>query len=108
MKDDGDVAKLPYGKRPQALWVILMFLWKSAYDRNNEFTSEEMRKFLARRRIPTSVADTIRRRLQGVDSKTTQALIKDSVFIDDQIKFTFEDYVMKEFERIRELERERQ
>ena len=107
MKDSDDVAELPYGKRPQALWVILMFLWKSAYNRNDEFTSEEMRKFLARRGIPTSVVDTITRRLQGVDSKTTQALIKDSVFIDGQIKFRFEDYVMKEFERIRELERDR-
>jgi hypothetical protein len=66
-----------------------------------------MRKFLARRGIPTSVTNTITRRLQAIDGKTTQGLIKQFQVIDDGVEFTYEDYVAVEFSRIRSLERER-
>lgn len=108
LQNDSEVSELPYGKRPQSLWVVLMFLWMNAHERKAEFTYENLRKFLARRGITSSVADTIARRLQAVDGKTTQGMIKDFEFTEDQIRFRFEDYVLSEFQRIRELERIRE
>lgn len=108
MKDDGGVANLPYGKRPQSLWVVLMFLWSTAYNQEKSFKYEDMRKFLAKRGLTSSAANVIAGRLQTVDGKTTQGMIRNfAIEDDDGLVFTFEDYVIREFVRIRSLERER-
>ena len=108
MKNDGDTVNLPYGKRPQSLWVVLMFLWETAYNHKKEFFYEDMRVFFARRGLTSSVTDIISGRLQAVDGKTIQGMIKEFDIGDDGITFTFEDYVVKELERFRLIERERE
>lgn len=50
--EESDVRNLPYSKRPQTLWVVLMYIWLKAFDDEAKFSSEEMRIFVAKRRIP--------------------------------------------------------
>ncbi len=102
-----DIEHLPYKQRPKTLWTVLMFLWLTAYDKNEQFTEEDMRYFISKRRIPSTTRGKITRALQAMDGRTVQGLIKDISFKDGERTFTFEDYVSIEMERIRENVRKR-
>ena len=108
MFEEADIRKLPYSRRPQTLWVVLMYIWLKAFDDEDKFSSEEMRDFIAKRRIPSTTRGQIIRSLQTIDGKTVQGLIKSWRVEDGALVFVFDDYVMIEMERIRELVRERE
>ena len=105
--DISAMEELPYRQKPKTLWVILMFLWSSAYDQNEQFSEEDMRVFISRRRIPSSTRGRILRALQAMDGTTVQGLIKDIDFEDGERVFRFEDYVLREMDRVREMMRTR-
>jgi hypothetical protein len=99
---------LPYSQKPRTLWISLMFLWSNAFNNTEQFSEEDLRKFIAKRRIPSASRGKIIGALQAMDGKNTQGLIKDVRIEDGERQFTFEDYVMIEMQRIRELVRERE
>lgn len=102
-----DLQSLPYNRRPRTLWNTIMFLWLTAFEGNEEFNEEDMRKFLARRGIASTTWGRIKRQLQTIDSRSVQSIIKNMMFDDGKIVFTFDDYVMIEMENVRELTRVR-
>ena len=105
---EADIKKLPYNQRPKTLWVTLMFLWSKVYNDKDKFSEEDMRKFMARRRIPSPTRGQIMRALQNIDGKTVQGLIKEWRYKGDDLVFEFDDYILVEMERIRGIrERER-
>lgn len=99
---------LPYGQRPRTLWISLMFLWSIAFNNNESFSEEEFRKFVAKRRIPSATRGKIVGALQAMEGRSTQGLIKNVQIENGERKFTFENYVIVEMQRIRELIRERE
>ena len=101
-------ATLPYNQTPRTLWVTLMFLWTSAYKDEETFGEESFRKFVSRRRIPSAIRGKVINALQAMDGRSTQGLIKSIAIQNGERKFTFEDYVINEMQRIRELIRERE
>lgn len=107
-ENTADKAALPYKQIPRTLWVTLMFLWTSAYKNEETFGEESYRKFVSRRRIPSATRGKVINALQAMDGRSTQGLIKSIAIEDGERKFTFEDYVINEMQRIRELIRERE
>lgn len=108
ISDDSELDDLPYNRRPRTLWIILMFLWSSAYEGKTRFTEEDMRKFVSRRRIPSSTRGKIVRALQSMDGTVVQGLIKNVSLENNEKVFEFEDYAVIEMERVRNArERER-
>jgi NADH:ubiquinone oxidoreductase subunit 3 (subunit A) len=107
INNEEDLNNLPYKKRPRTLWIILMFLWSTAYKGSENFTEEEMISFISKRRIPSSTLGKIIRSLQTIDGRSVQSLIKDVRINMNQRVFGFDDYVIIELERIRTVERER-
>ncbi len=101
-------SSLPYNQIPRTQWVTLMFLWMKAYEKNELFGEEEFRKFVSRRRIPSATRGKIINALQAMDGRSTQGMIKNINFDKGERKFTFEDYVLIEMDRIREVVRERE
>jgi len=99
--------EMPYNQKPKTLWVILMFLWSTAFRNQELFSEEEMRQFISKRRIPSSTRGKIIRALQAMDGRTVQGLIKDITLDGNGRVFKFEDYVLIEMERAREMIRER-
>jgi hypothetical protein len=106
--DASDKSKLPYNQIPRTLWVTLMFLWTSAYKNEKEFGEEDFRKFVSRRRIPSATRGKVMQALQAMDGRSTQGLIKTLAMDNGERRFSFEDYVVNEMQRIRELIRERE
>lgn len=106
MDEGSDPSILPYKQRPKTLWITLMYIWTCVYDENDNFSEEDMRKFMAKRRVPSTSRSQIIRALQNIDGKTVQSLIKDWKYKGDDLIFTFDDYVILEMERLRE-DRER-
>lgn len=105
--DNFDKSKLPYHQKPRTLWNVLMFLWSTAYDNNAVFSAEEFNKFISKRRIGNTTKGKILNALEAKDGRSTQGLIKD-VYLEDGVrKYVFEDYVMREMQRIRVLDRTR-
>jgi len=102
-----DLKSLPYAQRPRTLWNTIMFLWLTAFDGSEEFNEEEMRKFLARRGIASTTWGRIKRQLQTIDSRSVQSIIKNMMFDEGKVIFTFDDYIMVEMDRVRELTRDR-
>jgi len=107
ISDDRELNILPYNQRPRTLWIILMFLWSYAYEGKNKFSEEDMRKFISRRRIPSTTRGRIMRALQSMDGTSVQGLIKKIDMEDGERVFEYEDYALIEMERIRTLVRER-
>lgn len=107
LKDEDDIIKLPYKQRPKTLWTIIMFLWLTACKSQYKFTDEELISFISKRKIPSSTRNRIIRSLQTIDGRFTNELIKDMNLDGRSIEFVFEDYIIIEMERIRELTRER-
>jgi hypothetical protein len=103
-----DASILPYHQRPRTLWITLMFLWSTAYKSTRTFSDEEMRLFVAKRRIPSTTRGKITYALEAKDGRSTQGLIKDVRMESGEKMFEFEDYVMLEMQRIRELSRKRE
>lgn len=103
-----DIRELPYSQRPQTLWVVLMYLWSRAFHDHDAFSSEGFRRFVSRRRIPSTTRGQVIRSLQTIDGKTVQGLIKEWDFDGDQLMFHFDDYVMVEMSRLRDRMRERE
>jgi hypothetical protein len=101
-------SELPYNQIPRTLWVTLMFLWTNAYNNTETFGEESFTEFVSRRRISSAIRGKIINALQAMDGRSTQGLIKDISIKDGERKFTFEDYVINEMQRIRELVRERE
>jgi hypothetical protein len=107
ISDYSELDTLPYNQRPRTLWIILMFLFSYAYEGNDQFSEEDLRQFISKRRIPSSTKGRIIRALQAMDGTTVQGLIKNIRMENDERIFEFEDYVLIEMERIREAIRER-
>jgi len=105
--DNFDKSLLPYHQRPRTLWTILMFLWSNAYINNQSFSDEDLRVFVSKRRIPSTTRGKIINALEAKDGRSTQGLIKDVRIEGDERTFEFEDYVLLEMQRIRDLIRER-
>lgn len=107
LENEEDIIKLPYKQRPKTIWTVLMFLWLTAYRKENKFSEEELRKFFSKRKIPSNTRGRIIRSLQAIDGKFSQGLIKKMEFENGNLEFEFEDYIMIEMERIREMVRDR-
>lgn len=107
IEDYSDTSELPYNQRPQTLWVVLMYLWSRAFNDQDTFSSEGLRRFISRRRIPSTTRGQVIRSLQTIDGKTVQGLIKEWNFEGNQLLFHFDDYVMVEMNRLRDRMRER-
>lgn len=103
-----DTSLLPYHQKPRTLWTTLMFLWLNAYMNRRAFSDEDLRVFVSKRRIPSTTRGRIVNALEAKDGRSTQGLIKDVRIEGDERKFEFEDYVLLEMQRIRELIRERE
>jgi hypothetical protein len=99
---------LPYHQRPRTLWIALMFLWSNAYKNTRSFSDEDLRTFVSKRRIPSTTRGKIMHALEAKDGRSTQGLIKGVRLEDGERIFEFEDYVLLEMQRIRELSRERE
>ena len=106
--DNLSTSLLPYSQRPRTLWITLMFLWSNAYMNSRAFTDEDLRVFVSKRRIPSTTRGKIINALEAKDGRSTQGLIKDVRIEGDERTFEFEDYVLLEMQRIRELVRERE
>ena len=106
--DNPETSLLPYHQRPRTLWVTLMFLWSNAYVNSQTFSDEDLRVFVSKRRIPSTTRGKIINALEAKDGRSTQGLIKDVRIEDGERTFEFEDYVLLEMQRIRELIRERE
>jgi hypothetical protein len=106
--DNIDRATLPYNQRPRTFWITLMFLWSNAYLNSRTFSGEDLRVFVSKRRIPSTTRGKILNALEAKDGRSTQGLIKDVRIENGGLTFEFEDYVLLEMERIRELVRERE
>lgn len=107
MKEIADKEFLPYGQRPRTLWTIAMFLWISAFEKNEGFDEEQFRKFVGKRGIPTATWSRMIRGLETVDSRATQGMIKQMGFESGIRTFKYEDYVPRVMERLRERGRMR-
>lgn len=106
--DNFNRSLLPYHQRPRTLWITLMFLWSNAYLNRRAFSDEDLRVFISKRRIPSTTRGKIMNALEAKDGRSTQGLIKDVRIEGDERTFEFEDYVLLEMQRIREIrERER-
>ncbi len=103
-KDEG---LLPYDQHPRTLWTILMFLWSSAYEKHETFGEEELRVFISRRGIPSSTRGRLVSALQMTDGRVVQGMVKRVKFVKGQRVFTFDDYVMDEMKRFRDMVRVR-
>ena len=99
---------LPYHQRPRTLWITLMFLWSNAYANVKSFSDEYLRTFVSKRRIPSTTRGRIMHALEAKDGRSTQGLIKEVRIEGGERTFEFEDYVLLEMQRIRELLRERE
>lgn len=107
-EDNSNRSLLPYHQIPRTLWITLMFLWSNAYGNKQTFRGEELRVFVSKRRIPSTTRGKIINALEAKDGRSTQGLIKEVRIEGDKLTFEFEDYVLLEMQRIRELrERER-
>jgi hypothetical protein len=106
-EESWDKSTLPYYHIPRTLWINLMFLWSNAYKDKVNFTEEELRKFVSKRRISSVTRGKLIGALQAMDGQRTQGLIKEVQIENGERKFTFEDYVIIEMQRIREQVRER-
>jgi len=106
--DTVENSALPYRQRPRTLWITLMFLWSSAYMNTRSFSDENLRVFVSKRRIPSTTRGKIINALEAKDGRSTQGLIKGVHLEGDERMFEFEDYVLLEMQRIRELLRERE
>jgi hypothetical protein len=106
--DNFESSLLPYRQRPRTLWITLMFLWSNAYKNTRTFSDEDLRIFVSKRRIPSTTRGKIINALEAKDGRSTQGLIKDVRIEGDERTFEFEDYVLLEMQRIRELLRERE
>jgi hypothetical protein len=102
-----DESILPYNQRPRTLWTVLMFLWSSAYDKHDTFGEEELRVFISRRGIPSSTRGRLVSALQMNDGRVVQGMVKHVKFVKGERRFTFDDYVIDEMKRFRELVRVR-
>ncbi len=107
LEKEEDIVRLPYKQRPKTIWTVLMFLWLTAYRKENKFSEEELRQFFSKRKIPSNTRGRIIRSLQTIDGKFSQGLIKKMEFEYGNLEFEFEDYIMIEMERIREMVRDR-
>ena len=106
--DNIETSWLPYHQRPRTLWITLMFLWSNAYMNTRTFSDEDLRVFVSKRRIPSTTRGKIINALEAKDGRSTQGLIKDVRIEGGERTFEFEDYVLLEMQRIRELIRERE
>jgi len=106
-EDSWDKSTLPYEQVPRTLWINLMFLWSNAYRNKDNFTEEELRKFVSKRRVSSVTRGKLIGALQAMDGQRTQGLIKEFRIENGERKFTYEDYVMIEMQRMREQIRER-
>ena len=106
--DNFESSWLPYRQKPRTLWITLMFLWSNAYTNTRSFSDEDLRVFVSKRRVPSTTRGKIINSLEAKDGRSTQGLIKDVRIEGDELTFEFEDYVLLEMERIRELIRERE
>ena len=106
--DKLETSLLPYHQRPRTLWITLMFLWSNAYVNRQTFSDEDLRIFVSKRRIPSTTRGKITNALEAKDGRSTQGLIKDVRIEGGERTFEFEDYVLREMQRIRELIRERE
>lgn len=107
IRNSDEIINLPYKQRPKTLWTVLMFLWLKAYENKAKFTDEELISFISKRKIPSSTRNRIIRSLQAIDGRFTNDLIKDMNLNGRIIEFEFEDYIIIEMERVREISRER-
>jgi len=99
-----EVYELPYKQRFRTLWTILMFLWSKAFEGDDNFQEIELTKFLGRRRISTA---SVIHSLINIDPRKLTGMLKDVQIRNDDRVFYFADYILREMERIREVERER-
>lgn len=106
--DNFETSWLPYHQKPRTLWITLMFLWSNAYMNTRTFSDEDLRVFVSKRRIPSTTRGKIINALEAKDGRSTQGLIKDVRIEGGERTFEFEDYVLLEMQRIRELIRERE
>jgi hypothetical protein len=106
--DEPDDGRLPYGQKPRTLWSCLMFVWGSAYSGKQTFSEEDLRRFLSKRRIPSTTYSEAIKALQSMSGKTVQTLIKDISIDGDQITFAISDYAFREILNLRDRARERQ
>lgn len=106
--DEKDLHILPYSQKPRTLWVTLMFLWSKPYEKKNTFSDEELRIFLGRRGIPSTTRGKIQNALHNMTGRNTPTgLFKDIKFVNGNKKYYYDDYVIREMERIR-MDRERE
>lgn len=104
IKEIDEIYELPYKQRYRTLWVVLMFLWTNAHDNNKKFSEKELTKFIGRRGVSSA---SIIPALTSIDPRKSTGILKD-VRIDGETRnFYFADYILREMERIREIERER-
>jgi hypothetical protein len=106
--DNPETSLLPYHQRPRTLWITLMFLWSNAYVNSRTFSDEDLRVFVSKRRIPSTTRGKIINALEAKDGRSTQGLIKDVRIEGGERTFEFEDYVLREMQRIRKVIRERE
>ena len=48
LEKEEDIVRLPYKQRPKTIWTVLMFLWLTAYRKENKFSEEELRQFFSK------------------------------------------------------------
>ena len=103
-----DIANLPYMQRPRTLWTVLMFLWLTAFRGEVQFLEGELQQFIGRRGISSPSTRRFIWALQAMDGRVVQKMVKDITFADGERQFTFNDNVIRELERLRDVVRERQ
>jgi len=104
IREIDEIYELPYKQKFRTLWVILMFLWTKAFEGNESFQEKDLSKFLSQRRIPTA---SILPTLLNVDPRRLTGILRDVRMQGSDRIYYFSEYMLREMERLREVERER-
>ncbi|ADI73077.1 hypothetical protein Metev_0146 [Methanohalobium evestigatum Z-7303] len=101
ISDVSDLDNLPYNKRQRTLWVTLMSLLSKPYDGDAKINENDISKYLRKRGIASGTDLKIKQSLHNMTENPT-GLIKNVKTDDDGYRvYEYSDYVVNEFERIR-------
>jgi len=104
IREIDEIYGLPYKQKFRTPWVVLMFLWAKAFEGNESFRENELSRFLSQRRIPTA---SILPTLLNVDARRLTGILRDVRMQGSDRIYYLSEYILREMERLREVERER-
>lgn len=104
IREISGIYELPYKQKFRTLWVTLMFLWTKAFEGKESFQEKDLSKFLSQRHISSA---SLLPMLLNIDPRRLTGILKDVRKEGSDRIYFFSEYILREMERLREVERER-